>query len=267
MFRWEAPYLRNEKGKVMDIQGGKDNQNTNIIVWNKHGGLNQQWDLLYADEWKGDPKKGELNKEYGMYVERDFYISTSMNSHRYLDLINNRNFVIKTPNGRNTQKWYFHQESLTIRTRLNNQSWDIKSAGKTNNMQVWSTNSGWFQVFKFVSTDYKTGMFMNTRNNKVLDVSGGKDAEGQSVIVWGKHGKVNQQWNIIYVDKAKPIQDEGLMKDFGFVCDKPFYFRSRLPMRRVAEAIGANNISIKRWRKNTTAQQFFFDCTSKTIRS
>jgi hypothetical protein len=48
--------------------------------------LNQQWDLLYADEWKGDPKKGELNKEYGMYVERDFYISTAMNSHRYLDL-------------------------------------------------------------------------------------------------------------------------------------------------------------------------------------
>jgi hypothetical protein len=38
-------------------------------------------------------------------------------------------------------------------------------------------------------------------------------------------------------------------------------------MKRVAEAIGANNVAIKRWRKNVTGQQFFFDCTSKTIRS
>jgi hypothetical protein len=35
-------------------------------------------------------------------------------------------------------------------------------------------------------------MFRNMQNGKVLDVSGGKDAEGQAVIVWGKHGKVNQ---------------------------------------------------------------------------
>jgi hypothetical protein len=50
-------------------------------------------------------------------------------------------------------------------------------------------------------------------------------------------------------------------------CNRPFYLRSRLPMKRVAEAVGANNVAIKRWRKNVTGQQFFFDCTSKTIRS
>jgi hypothetical protein len=56
-------------------------------------------------------------------------------------------------------------------------------------------------------------------------------------------------------------------KDFGMVCNRPFYLRSRLPMKRVAECHGANNIWLRRWRKNTAAQQFFFDCTSKTIRS
>jgi membrane carboxypeptidase/penicillin-binding protein PbpC len=56
----------------------------------------------------------------------------------------NRNMVIKRRNGRRTQIWYFHQQSLTIRTRYNNQSWDIKNSGKTNEMQIWSTNSGWF---------------------------------------------------------------------------------------------------------------------------
>jgi hypothetical protein len=118
----------------MDVSGGVDAENRNLIVWNKHGKINQQWDIVYADEYEEEPKKGELNEKFGLYVERDFYVVSQMNSNRYLDLIGNRNFVIKTPNGRNTQRWYFHQQSLTIRTRLNNQSWDIKSAGRTNNM-------------------------------------------------------------------------------------------------------------------------------------
>jgi hypothetical protein len=128
----------------MDVQGGQDTENRNIIVWNKHGKVNQQWDIIYADQWKRDPIKGELNKDFGMYVERSFYVITRMGSGRYLDLINNRNFVIKTKNGRRTQLWYFDQRSLTIKTRLNNQSWDIKSSGRTNDMQIWSTNSQWF---------------------------------------------------------------------------------------------------------------------------
>jgi hypothetical protein len=108
---------------------------------NKATTINQQWDIVYADEWKGEPGKGELNEDFGLYVERPFHIISAMGEHRYIDLINNRNMVLKTPNGRNTQVWYFHQLSLTIRTKLNNQSWDIKTSGKTNDMQIWSTNS------------------------------------------------------------------------------------------------------------------------------
>jgi hypothetical protein len=109
----------------MDVHGGVDAEQRNIIMWNRHGKINQQWDLVYADEYPNEPVKGELNEKFGLYVERDFHVISQLPSNRYLDLINNRNFVIKTPNGRNTQVWYFHQQSLTIRTRLNNQSWDI----------------------------------------------------------------------------------------------------------------------------------------------
>jgi len=130
-----------------------------------------------------------------MYVERPFYVVSQLPSNRYLDLINNRNMVIKTPNGRNTQIWYFHQQSLTIRTKLNNQSWDIQNSGKTNNMQIWSTNSGWFQIFK-----YDNEHFVNIQNGKCLDVNGAKDEEGQPVIVWNKHGGANQRWKIKYLD-------------------------------------------------------------------
>jgi membrane carboxypeptidase/penicillin-binding protein PbpC len=127
----------------MDVSRNRDAENQNIHMWNKHGRLNQQWDLIYADQWKRDPIKGELNEDFGIYVERTFFIISQMKSKRYLDLVG-RDFVIKTRNGRNTQQWYFHQQSLTIRSRSNNQSWDIKSAGKTTHMQVWSTSSQWW---------------------------------------------------------------------------------------------------------------------------
>jgi hypothetical protein len=115
-----------------------------MIMWNKHGRINQQFDLIYADEYPDEPTKGELNKEFGLVVERDFFIVSQMTSNRYIEVIDNRNLVIKTPNGRKTQLWYFDQKTKTIKTRLNNQSIDIKNAGRTNNLQIWSTNSGWW---------------------------------------------------------------------------------------------------------------------------
>ena len=72
------------------------------MVFNRHNRLSQQWDIVYADEWKGEPTKGQMNDKFGLYVDRTFYVVSEMKSNRYLDLINNRNMVIKTPNGRNT---------------------------------------------------------------------------------------------------------------------------------------------------------------------
>jgi hypothetical protein len=50
-------------------------------------------------------------------------------------------------------------------------------------MQVWSTNSGWFQIFR-----YEANHFCNpdARGGKCLEVQFGKDAEGQAVIVTGR---------------------------------------------------------------------------------
>ena len=194
------------------------------MVGNAGKDIRQQWEVIYVDEYS-EPKKGELNSDFGLYVERDFYIVNQMASHKYLDLINNRNMVIKTQNGRRTQVWYFHQQSKTIRTRYNNQSWDIKSAGRTNNMQIWSTNSGWFQVFK-----YEGNQFINPTNNKALSVAGTKDDEGQAVIVDGNQKRTDQKWQVIYVDQAKKVRTKGFNKEFGFHINRPFYVRSRMPM-------------------------------------
>jgi membrane carboxypeptidase/penicillin-binding protein PbpC len=136
-------FLQNERGKVMDVHGGRDEENRDIIVWNKHGKINQQWDLIYKDKYPRDPRKGELNKDFGLYVDRTFYIRSEMRSKRYLDLIGS-GFVIKTRNGRKTQQWWFDQKTLTIKTRYNNQSWDIQSSGKHANIRISGTNLKWW---------------------------------------------------------------------------------------------------------------------------
>ena len=144
MFSKDGAFIVNEKGKVMDVSGGLDRENQNIQIYNKHGRINQQFDVIYEDEWKEEPVKGELNKKFGLYVERPFYVVSQLSSNRYLDLINNRNFVIKTPNGRSSQIWYFDQKSFTIKSKYNNQSWDNRNSGRSSDMQIWSTNSGWW---------------------------------------------------------------------------------------------------------------------------
>jgi hypothetical protein len=114
------------------MDGVIDKENEQIVNKNKNKKINgQQWDIVYVDEWKGEPGKGELNEMFGLYVERPFHIVSKLPAHRYLEVINNRNIAIKTPNGRKTQIWWFDQKSLTIKTKLNNQSWDITNSGRS----------------------------------------------------------------------------------------------------------------------------------------
>jgi hypothetical protein len=243
----------NEKEWALSILSNVDAENKHITVNEKADTrLAQQWDVVYADEWKGEPGKGELNEDFGLYIQRPFYIVSALPSHKYLDLINNRNMVIKTPNGRNTQTWWFDQITYTIKTKLNNQSWDIKSAGKTNDMQIWSTNSQWFQIFKYDGTH-----FQNVgKDLKILTVKESKDDEGQAVIVSNDSGKneLNQKWKVIYLDQASKVPTKGFNKEFGWHINRPFYMVSRLPFKRVIESIGANNMVIKRWAKGRMAQ-------------
>ena len=107
--------LVNEKNKkVMDVAGYKDKQHNNIGVYRRHNKLNQQFDLIYVDEMPDPPRRGELNSDFNFFVERPFYVVSGLDRGRYLDILG-RNMVIKTPNGRNTQLWWFDQKTKTIK--------------------------------------------------------------------------------------------------------------------------------------------------------
>jgi hypothetical protein len=146
MFRLEDEYIRSfNKEKYLNVQGATDTEGRHIQCNEKKTGkIHQQWDVIYVDQWKGEPTKGQLNKEYGLYVERPFHVISALGSGRYLEVINNRNMVIKTRNNQKGQIWWFDQRTLTIKTKINNQSWNIVSNGGGKDIQIAGTNSQWW---------------------------------------------------------------------------------------------------------------------------
>jgi len=107
---------------------------------------------------------------------------------------------------------------------------------------------------------------VNSQNKKALDVQGNKDAEGQKIIVHNKHNGANQRWKIIYTDKSDKPPTSGFIKEWGLYGNRPFFIRSRMPMKRVIEAHGANRLLINRYKAKTT-QKFYFNPVSKMIYS
>jgi hypothetical protein len=59
----------NEKETAVSVQSNTDNENRHITANEKPDSrISQEWDVVYADEWKGEPGKGELNEDYGLYI-------------------------------------------------------------------------------------------------------------------------------------------------------------------------------------------------------
>jgi hypothetical protein len=108
-------------------------------------------------------------------------------------------------------------------------------------------------MFKF-----NNGYFTNIQNGKKITVSGGTDKEAQPVWVYNKYkGRhPSQVWKIVYTNEmgSEAYRKKGQMsKDSGLRALEPFYLRSRLPMQRVAECVGASNITLKKWAKGRKA--------------
>lgn len=144
MFRLKGESLVNEKGKVIEVSGGHDDENQNVQVWKSNQGLGQKWDILYLDEVKPDPIKGQLNAKYNMVVEQEFFIVSLLPDGKYLDIIGT-DVVVKTPNGKTTQKWYFDQISNTIKSvGKAGMSLSMQEKGTKGFLEVRETKSQWW---------------------------------------------------------------------------------------------------------------------------
>lgn len=144
LFKVEGDLIVSERGLALDVEGGLDAEGANIRVWNKNGKDAQKWEIAYIDAMKPEPVKGEMNTEFGLFVEREFYIVSQMASRRYLDIINGA-LAIKTPNGRDSQRWYFDQWTKTIKT-VSDKKKSLNAVGKGTGLalNVEKTTSGWW---------------------------------------------------------------------------------------------------------------------------
>jgi hypothetical protein len=71
---------------------------------------------------------------------------------------------------------------------------------------------------------------------------------------------------VTYVDNAANITSKGLDEDSGFEINRPFYFRSRMPMKRVITMHGNNWIYLRRWTPaHAKHAQWRFDMKTKCI--
>lgn len=67
--------LVNEKGKVMEIEGGADRENSNIACNDpKNAMMSQQFKIIYVDEVPSAPKKGDFIKNWGLKNLEPFFL-------------------------------------------------------------------------------------------------------------------------------------------------------------------------------------------------
>jgi len=71
----------------MEVYQNKDTENQYIYTGKSTGKTHQLWDIIYVDEFKGEPKKGELNEDFGFYVQRPFHVVSMLPRRRYLQYI------------------------------------------------------------------------------------------------------------------------------------------------------------------------------------
>lgn len=129
-------------------------------------------------------------------MNRPFYIVSRLPMNRVLELqpskgpVRIRNYV---PN-RQSQQWIFDQSKTIRSVQEKALSLEIENQGKSNNLKTESTNSRWYQLFR-----YNNANIVNEKG-KVLDVHSALDQENRQVIMWNKHNGLNQQWDIVYAD-------------------------------------------------------------------
>lgn len=78
MWKYEgANFVNVHTKKVFDVSGGQDSEAQNVIAYKRHNAANQRWSVVYLDKVHAAPKKG-LNKSFGLFINRPFFIVSSM---------------------------------------------------------------------------------------------------------------------------------------------------------------------------------------------
>ena len=202
-----------------------------------------------------------LQSEFGFHIGRPFYIITAMGSGRAIEVTGGRNLVLKTKKFNHVaQQFFFDNKTKTLKSQqYKDRSIDIQNAGASSNLQIWTTNGRWFQMFRL------KGNNIVNEHGKVFNVQGNADKEGQNINIWTLNNGKHQQWNIIYADEDKEPEPEKPVDEWGVDEGRPFYVKSGLPTGRYIDIVGSS-LLIK-VPNGMESQKFMLDKKSKKIRA
>ena len=178
--------------KVLDLQGGKTDNETPINLWDYGGGCNQKWTVL---------KKGEY-----------YQLLSACDSDRAADIYNGQiskngtNFIVWDKHGGASQQLILEAEhkkveniqeaSSEIQT-LGSKNLDNENAKPNNGAKIltWDESGGLNQKFRFQKTNDGYYIIRSSQNpNKVLDLQGGKTDNETPINLWDYGGGCNQKW-------------------------------------------------------------------------
>lgn len=100
-----------------------------------------------------------------------------------------------------------------------------------------------------------------------MDVHGGKDKEGNNVMMHARNSGTGQKWRILYLDEKASEPTSGLDDDSGLYRNRPFYLISRLPKHRALTVASGRYLNLQDKKKDNAHQIFYFDHLTRTIKS
>jgi hypothetical protein len=106
--------------------------------------MSQRWTIVYVDEDKAAPKKGDYIQDVGFYALRPFYIESQAAGKRFVSLMGN-NLVINPQTGEVNQRFTFDPTTMSIKTvSQSNRSINVSGNGRSTNLEINSTNGQWW---------------------------------------------------------------------------------------------------------------------------
>lgn len=120
---------------VVEVSGHVAKEGTNVGLHPLNDGIHQRWAIRYLDQTKKEPTSG-LNRDFGFWINRPFYIISRLPMKRALEIVGGRNMVIRSKVfGRRTQQFVFDIKSKTVKSvAYMDRSLDIANAGRSSNL-------------------------------------------------------------------------------------------------------------------------------------
>jgi len=91
-FKFINGNIVNARGLVLNVEGNKCTEGSNVIAWKKHNGKNQRWVLKYNDS---DVQRKGNDSYFGLTIDRPFYAFCKGLNNKVIEVVGGRNLALR----------------------------------------------------------------------------------------------------------------------------------------------------------------------------